>query len=139
LDETHLQVNQSTETTPDMTVLRADILKDLYERSEATIIEKDQQISLLRSELNQYTEATDLIPDVAQEAKINHPTLQKFTMGRNLLVDVGNNQQETVLMAYAQFSEAPEAEELSRLESWLKIRTKAQQINLIVDFPKELD
>jgi hypothetical protein len=139
LDETHLYVNQSTETTPDMTVLRADILKDLYERSEATIIEKDQQISLLRSELNQYTEATDLIPDVAQEAKINHPTLQKFTMGRNLLVDVGNNQQETVLMAYAQFSEAPEAEELSRLESWLKIRTKAQQINLIVDFPKELD
>jgi hypothetical protein len=42
-------------------------------------------------------------------------------------------------MAYAQFSEMPESEELNRLESWLKIRTKAQQINLIVDFPKELD
>lgn len=139
LDETHLYINQSTETTPDMTVLRSDILKDLYERSEATIIEKDQQINLLRSELNKYTEAIDLIPDVAQEAKINHPTLEKFTMGRNLLVDIGANQQETVLMAYAQFSAAPEAEELNRLESWLKIRTKAQQINLIIDFPQELD
>jgi len=139
LDETHLYINQSTETTPDMTVLRSDILKDLYERSEATIIEKDQQINLLRSELNKYTEAIDLIPDVAQEAKINHPTLVKFTMGRNLLVDIGANQQETVLMAYAQFSAAPEAEELNRLESWLKIRTKAQQINLIIDFPQELD
>src|SRR5690606_22239312 len=83
LDNTQLQINQSGGVETDMSVLRSDILKDLYERNEQLIQDKDTKIALLEREVANYSQVRALGSEIAEEAKINHPNLKKFTLNRS--------------------------------------------------------
>jgi uncharacterized hydrophobic protein (TIGR00271 family) len=132
LKETTLVVNQSGNST-DMRVLRNDILKDLYERNEALIKDKDTRIALLESEVAKDAEIRNLSGEIAKEAKINHPNLTKFSLGRSIFSDLEKNQQDTLLAAYASFKSKPGNAEIKKLRDWLKVRTKADSVALILD------
>ena len=132
LKETQLVINQSGNST-DMRVLRNDILKDLYERNEELLKNKDAQIALLENELAQDEMIRNLSGEVAQEAKINHPNLIKFSLGRSIFTDLEKKEQDTLLAAYASFKTKPGTAEIKKLQDWLKIRTKADSIALILD------
>jgi uncharacterized hydrophobic protein (TIGR00271 family) len=132
LKETQLVINQSGNST-DMRVLRNDILKDLYERNEELLKNKDAQIALLENELAQDAMIRNLSGEVAQEAKINHPNLIKFSLGRSIFTDLEKKEQDTLLAAYASFKTKPGTAEIKKLQDWLKIRTKADSIALILD------
>jgi hypothetical protein len=43
------------------------------------------------------------------------------------------NRQNTLLIAYAKFRQRPSQQEKSRFENWLKLRTKADSLALIVN------
>jgi hypothetical protein len=113
-------------------MLRSDVLKDLYERNELLIQNKDQKISFLEKELLQYSESSKQVMDLAREAKINHSSLLSFSLNRTIVADILENKQDTVLMAYAKFGQRPNAQEQKRFEDWLKIRTKADTVSLII-------
>lgn len=132
LKETTLVVNQSGNST-DMRVLRNDILKDLYERNEALIKDKDTRIALLESEVAKDAEIRNLSGEIAKEAKINHPSLTKFSLGRSIFSDLEADQQDTLLAAYASFKSKPGNAEIKKLRDWLKVRTKADSVALILD------
>lgn len=133
LTETELIVNQSGGNGTDINVLRNDILKDLYERSEGLIQDKDQKIALLESELSQDALIRTLSQDVAREAKINHPNLRKFSLGRSIFTDLETNQSDTLISAYASFQPKLQQAEVKRLNEWLKTRTKSDTVALIID------
>lgn len=132
LSKTYLKVKQSGDGTPDLNMLRSDVLKDLYERNELLIQNKDQKISFLENELLQYSESSKQVMDLANEAKINHSSLVSFSLNRAIIADVLENKQDTILMAYAKFRQRPNAQERKRFEDWLKIRTKADTVSLII-------
>lgn len=132
LKETTLVVNQSGSST-DMRVLRNDILKDLYERNEELLRDKDARIALLENELAEDAQIRNLSGEVAREAKINHPNLIKFSLGRSIFTDLENKKQDTLLAAYASFKSKPGSSEIKKLEDWLKVRTKADTVALILD------
>ncbi|AFL84909.1 TIGR00341 family protein [Belliella baltica DSM 15883] len=132
LTKTYLKIKQSGDGTPDLNLLRSDVLKDLYERNELLIQNKDQKISFLENELSQYTESSKQVLDLANEAKINHSSLVSFSLNRAIIADVLENKQDTILMAYAKFRQRPSAQERKRFEDWLKIRTKADTVSLII-------
>ncbi|GAB2481611.1 MAG: TIGR00341 family protein [Cytophagales bacterium] len=132
LAETDLIINQSGSST-DMRVLRNDILKDLYERNEALIQTKDERIALLEKELAQDAEIRTLSTEMAEEAKINHPTLSKFSLGRSIFSDLDSKNSDTLIAAYASFKSRPSSAEIQKLRQWLKIRTKADTVALILD------
>lgn len=132
LKETQLIINQSGSST-NMQVLRNDILKDLYERNEALLRDKDSQIALLESELAKDAEIRNLSGEIAKEAKINHPNLKKFSLGRSLMTDLEKEEVDTLLAAYAEFRPKALPAELSKFKNWLKIRTKADTVALILD------
>ncbi|PZX48650.1 TIGR00341 family protein [Algoriphagus chordae] len=131
-ENTELQINQSGSRGTDMNVLRSDILKDLYERNERLIQDKDEKISLLENEVANYGQVRLLGNEIANEAKINHPTLKKFTLNRSMVSDLDNKTTDTLLLAYAQFAKKPSAIETTKLTDWLKLRTKSDTVALIL-------
>ena len=133
LRNTYLSVKQSGDSGTDMNILRSDILKDLYERNEMLIQNKDQKISLLERELAEYGQTNSQVLDIASEAKINHPNLQNFSINRAIMANLQENRQDTLLIAYAKFRQRPSQQEKSRFENWLKLRTKADSLALIVN------
>lgn len=133
LNKTYLKIKQSGDSGTDMNVLRSDILKDLYERNELLIQDKDKKIALLERELAEYGSSNAQVLDIATEAKVNHPNLQNFTMNRSVMANLQNNKQDTLLLAYAKFRVRPNQQEQKRFETWLKLRTKADSVALIVN------
>lgn len=133
LNNTHLKIKQSGDSGTDMNVLRSDILKDLYERNELLIQDKDKKIALLERELAEYGNSSAQVLDIASEAKVNHPNLLNFTMNRSVMANLEKNKQDTLLLAYAKFRNRPNQQEQKRFETWLKLRTKADSVALIVN------
>lgn len=133
LKNTYLNVKQSGDTGTDLNLLRSDILKDLYERNELLIQNKDQKIALLERELADYGQTTSQVRDIAAEAKINHPNLQSFSINRAIMANLQANRQDTLFIAYAKFGKNPNQQERRRFENWLKIRTKADSLALIIN------
>ncbi|GAA0878769.1 TIGR00341 family protein [Algoriphagus jejuensis] len=131
LEETTLNFLQSGNGT-DLNLLRNDILKDLYERNELLIQDKDKKIALLENEILADINARQLSVEIAEEARINHPNLKKFTFGRTLMSDLEKNKVDTLLVAYAQFSPKPTKTESKKLTEWIKVRTKSDTIALIL-------
>ncbi|OOG77924.1 TIGR00341 family protein [Algoriphagus sp. A40] len=132
LENTSLEITQNGSET-DLNILRNDILKDLYERNEALIEDKDQKIELLEREISQDAAIRSLSFEVANEARINHPNLKKFSMGRSIFTDLEKNEVDTLLAAYASFRPKAGIAEVNKLREWLKIRTKADTVALILD------
>lgn len=131
LRDTYLKIRQSGDN-PDLTMLRSDILKDLYERNETLIQDKDRKIALLERELSEFGKNYQQVMDIAQEAKINHPGLINFSMNRSVVADLTTNKKDTVMMAFAKFKNKPSNQELQKLEAWLKLRSKADTLSLII-------
>ena len=132
LSDTEIVINQNNSGITDMNLLRSDILKDLYERNEKIIQDKDEKIALLESEVANYGTVRFLGKEIAMEAKINHPKLLKFTLNRSLVTDLENDKTDTLLVAYAQFSSKPNKTETDKLSQWLKLRTKSDTVGLIL-------
>ncbi|MGY6521303.1 MAG: TIGR00341 family protein [Mongoliitalea sp.] len=131
LRDTYLRIRQSGDNA-DMNLLRSDILKDLYERNETLIQDKDRRIALLERELSEFGKNYQQVMDIAQEAKINHPELENFSMNRSVVADLTTNQKDTIMMAFAKFKSRPSNQELKKLEEWLKLRSKADTLSLII-------
>src|SRR5690606_9685657 len=115
-----------------MSVLRSDILKDLYERNEQLIQDKDTKIALLEREVANYSQVRALGSEIAEEAKINHPNLKKFTLNRSTVRDLENKTTDTLLVAYAEFAKKPSSADTNKLRDWLKLRTKSDTVALIL-------
>ena len=78
LDRTFLKVRQSGDKGMDINILRSNILKDLYERNEALIKDKDMRIALLERELNEHSFSNRQVTDIAKEAKVHYTSLDHF-------------------------------------------------------------
>ncbi len=133
LTDTEIVSNQNNSGITDINILRSDILKDLYERNEKLIQDKDEKIAFLENEVAAYGTVRFLGNDIAKEAKINHPKIRKFSLNRSLITNLEKNSIDTLLIAYAEFSGKPTNEEKDKLNNWLKIRTKSDTIGLIIN------
>ncbi|MBB6327444.1 putative hydrophobic protein (TIGR00271 family) [Algoriphagus iocasae] len=133
LTDTEIVINQNNSGITDINILRSDILKDLYERNEKLIQDKDEKIAFLENEVAAYGTVRFLGNDIAKEAKINHPKIRKFSLNRSLITNLEKNSIDTLLIAYAEFSGKPTNEEKDKLNNWLKIRTKSDTIGFIIN------
>ena len=133
MQDTELVINQSGTNGTDINILRNDVLKDLYERSEGLIEDKDEKIALLERELSEDAQIRTLSQEVAREAKINHPNLKKFSLSRSIFTDLEENSTDTLISAYASFVPSVQRAEIKKLQDWLKVRTKSDSVALFID------
>jgi hypothetical protein len=72
------------------------------------------------------------VADIAKEAKVHYTNLDHFTINRSIIANLKDNRQDTLLLAVAKFNKVPSTQEKDRFLSWLKLRTKADTISLII-------
>ena len=132
LENTSLKILQNG-TGTDINLIRNDILNDLYKKNEALLADRDLKIKLHEQENSQNAAIQKLNLEVTNEDIILYPNLKKFSLGRTIFTDLEKKEVDTLLAAYASFSPKPGTVEVNKFKDWLKIRTKADTVALILD------
>lgn len=112
--------------------LRTGILEDLYKKNEEIIKDKDDQISMLEKEVIRYRSQESESGDISKELKVEHANVTEFSLMYTPIHNLADNKTDTIFLAYAKFNRRPSNSEVKRIEEWLKVRTKAKAIKLVV-------
>ena len=97
-----------------------------------TLQEIDEQIQLLQDEIIRYKARELPIADISSELHAQHGGVNEFTLLRNPIVNMDSMRIDTVTFAYVQYARRPDRKEAARLEEWLKARTKADSLKLVI-------
>lgn len=113
--------------------LRSMVLDDFYKNSEAKIEQQSRQIDSLQQKMLVYTRYALLDAELVNELKVLYPTVKSIAMGYSLQANVYTAQKDTVVLAYLQCERLPHAAEEEQMEAWLKARTGASNLKLLIE------
>lgn len=133
LKNTFLNIQQRGESSLDLNLLKSDVLKDLYEKNEIKLKEKEEEITRLKKDLGQLTSLEDLTEDIAKEVGIIFPEINSLTLSRAQKIRIGTDNKEKLILCLAKFDKSPDKAELDKIQNWLKARIKEENVSLIVD------
>jgi uncharacterized hydrophobic protein (TIGR00271 family) len=130
LKKTKLNITPSLSFASDNTPA-TELLKDIYERSEAAVKSKEERILQLEKELSELK--TENIPyaQIARELAITYPALQKITLSTGVQIEVASEKKIRQLVAVVKWYGTPVAAELRQLENFLKVRLNESNITVI--------
>lgn len=132
LENTTLTINQN-DLANDLNLIKSEELKEVNDWNDVLIAGKNWQISQLEEANFREAEIRNLSIEIAKEAKIIYPNLKKFSLGRSFSTTVENTEVDTLLTARAVFSPKPNSRELGKFGAWLKVRTNADTISLLLE------
>ena len=112
--------------------MRSKFIEDLYEKNDKIIADKEQKIKVLEEEVIRLKSNQVLTHDISQELKALHPNVHEFTISKTILEDLMEDSYDTLTIAAIHFHKRPSSTEKKKLESWLKIRSKADSLKLIL-------
>ncbi|MFY0687179.1 MAG: TIGR00341 family protein [Cyclobacteriaceae bacterium] len=107
--------------------LKVDIIEDLYKKSEEVIKTKDDRIVFLEQQISRMQMRRYPIKDIEAELSIQYPNLKSLAIG-----DIINHDNDTICHAIANFSRSPQSRDQKKIEGWLKLRTKADSLVVII-------
>ncbi len=129
LSKATLVVYQNGENTAiDLSTLKAGIITDLYQNSQAALQSKDQTIAKLQELHNEGIHLRTLFSDVPNELETLFPKVRNVVLSQSYPSD--SNQSTLILNATA--SKRLSKEEHKKIESWLKMRTKNDAVMIII-------
>lgn len=112
--------------------MKTGIIEDLYKRNEEILQSKDEKIKLLENEIYRYRSTDFPLVDISAELRAIHPNVAEFTLTLNPVVNLDSMRSDTVTFAYVRFKTKPVKDETARLHEWLKARTKADSLRLVI-------
>ena len=128
-----LLVHQSSDQRVDVTSLKASIVGDLYKESQRTIEEKDKTIQRLQTDLQNATLAREKWRDISQELRAQYPQIREIVLSEaNDWEAQDDDQGRTVALLYVKCKMPMNGREKQRLERWLKVRLKSDNVKLII-------
>lgn len=134
LGDTKLTVLQGmNNNTVDLSSIRAMVMEDFYKNSEERLIEQNQKISSLEQSLKQYKAFDELGKTIIPELKVLHPSVQTVSISQAIELTVDSLQSDTITLAVLKFGKQPIAKEKDKIAQWLKARTGAKELKLIVE------
>jgi uncharacterized hydrophobic protein (TIGR00271 family) len=113
--------------------MKSGIIEDLYKKNEEVLMNKQQRIDKLESELIKMKSRELPISDISQELKASYDNVKAFTLMRNPIYNADSNRLDTVTFAYVQFQKRPKIDEKNRIEKWLAVRTKADSLRMVFE------
>lgn len=108
--------------------LKADLLKDIYDKNEQIIESKDDLIKVLEERLLFYETKKYPVADIRAELAIQYPTLENLSMG-----DMVNSNQDTLCYAVLDFKRKPYLKDQQKIREWLTLRVKADSLIVVID------
>jgi hypothetical protein len=114
--------------------MRTGIIEDLYKKNEELLRSKDAQIKLLETEILRMRAREMPIVDLAREVRAINNNVRELSVVESVISSIQDSMTyDTVYLAYAKFARRPRRSERAQIEDWLKARTQADTIKLIIN------
>lgn len=114
----------------DVGSLKADILADIVRNNQQALQEKDAAIATLREQLSGQHDWVAQAAAVTREFEAQYPQCGNVAMGRAVLPAAG--QPAPVPILSADCRRMPKADEIARMNAWLKVRTGKAEVRLVL-------
>ncbi|MFY0654516.1 MAG: DUF389 domain-containing protein [Cyclobacteriaceae bacterium] len=112
--------------------LKLSIIEDLYKENQEKLMTKDAQIQLLEHELFKLKREKYPVEDISTELEIQYDNLEQFLLGDMIAPNKETLKDDTVCYALLKFSKRISKKDQQKLEAWLKARTKADSLQVVV-------
>ena len=134
LEDTKLTIVQGMNSDNlDMGMLKAQVMEDFYKNSEERLKEQQEEILTLRKELSNYSTYDQLNKQVVPELKVLYPQVESFSMSQMIVFTIDGMQTDTLTTVLLGLKEDMEPTQMEQMQQWLKTRSGAKKIKLIVE------
>jgi len=111
--------------------LKTGILEDLYKRNEVALQNKDEKINLLEQELLRYRLGNVNYQRLAQEIKVQYPSVEKVGFSRLAETNMQNMTTDTIPTILVRWSAFPGEKREKQLGKWLQLRLELDTVRII--------
>lgn len=132
IEKTQLKVKQVGSTGFDMES-GTEMLSQLLEKKDNEIMDLREQISKINIETENMRKFGSQSVQLAREISVLNPKVKSFSVSRNIIADPYTAKSDTVCIAYLEWQQTPNDEELTQLRKWLSQRLNEPKIKLIND------
>ena len=134
LEETKLTIVQGMNSDNlDMGMLKAQVMEDFYKNSEERLQEQREEILRLRQELRAYSTFSDLSRQIVPEFRVLYPKVERVSLSQMVSHTVDSMQTDTITVVLMSLKEEMEPQDMTRMQEWLKTRTDAKKMKLVVE------
>ena len=134
LEDTKLTIVQGMNSDNlDMGMLKAQVMEDFYKDSEERLQEQQEEILRLRNELRNYTTYHQLNQQIVPELKVLYPQVESVSLSQMEVLTVDSMQKDTLIMVLMGLKEEMNAVQMQQMQEWLKTRTGAKKMKLVVE------
>lgn len=134
LNNTKLVVFQGVNnSTADISNIRSMVMEDFYKNSEKELASQKQKIDSLEKIVQLHKETGMADMKIASEMKVLFPAVNTLAMTQTLKLNIEAVQTDTVTYVILGCEKAPSATEKKKMSEWLKTRTGAKKLKLIVE------
>ena len=134
LEDTQLTIVQGMNSDNlDMGMLKAQVMEDFYKDSEERLQEQQEEIQHLRKELKNYTTYHQLNKQIVPELKVLYPQVESVSLSQMEVLAVDSMQKDTLIMVLMGLKEEMNAVQMQQMQEWLKTRTGAKKMKLVVE------
>lgn len=134
LNNTKLVVFQGINSnTADISNIRSMVMEDFYKNSEKELASQKQKIDSLEKIVQLHKETGMANMKIASEMKVLFPAVNTLAMTQTLKLNIEAVQIDTVTYVILGCEKKPSATEKKKMSEWLKTRTGAKKLKLIVE------
>ena len=134
LEDTKLTIVQGMNSDNlDMEMLKAQVMEDFYKNSEERLQEQQEEILRLRNELRTYSVYHQLNEQIVPELKVLYPQVKSISMSQMVVFAVDSIHTDTLTMALIDLKEDMNVVQMQQMQEWLKTRTGAKKMKLVVE------
>lgn len=134
LKNTNLVVFQEVNNAGmDISNIKSMVMEDFYKNSEQQLLRQKQELDSLHEELSAYSGANLLDKKMGQEMKVLFPSVRAVSVSKGLQLQVDSACMDTLTFAFIDCNRELSTAEKEKMRSWLKARTGANKLRLIVE------
>ena len=134
LGETKLVVFQGVHNDKmDIGNIKSLVMEDFYKKSESQLLKQQSEIDSLNRVLEIYTKSGQADQKLAEEMKVLFDSIQSVSLARTVRLGVGNQQTDTLTYAILGYKGEIGDEDRTKITEWLKARTGASELKLILE------
>ena len=135
LENAKLKVYQNGERDDvDVTTLKAEIITDLYQNTREDLTNKSKEVEKLKEQIHQFSGDREYYTAVPKELETLFPKVKNVLLSRSYDPSaIEHNLSVNRLILNADVKKRLTSNERHKIEAWLKMRTKSNNVKLIVN------
>jgi len=118
-------------STADLSAMKSQIVRELFLKNEELVQQQKITIEKLQNEIKIYS-SPELSESILKEARAFSPEITEAAVTKSLFV-TEKNKTDTFYLAYLRFKRLPAWNQRNKLENWLKVRLKTNQVKLVIE------